>query len=306
MLYYQSEDHRKIGAHFPFNFILIEWLNKDSDAPKFKETIETWLNSVPEGKISNWVVGNHDKPRVGSRYGSSSIDSLNTLSMTLPGVAVTYNGDEIGMVDYRDITFKDTLDPQACNKGDPMDYKWSSRDPQRTPFQWDDSDYAGFTTAANGKPWLPLHPNYKQLNLASQKKDPRSHYNVYKRLVELRKHKTMIHGDVKINTINNRVLSYIRELEGSESFVVVINLGDFWETIDLNKAHPVPVQMTVVSSSGESKHITNDVIATNSLVLGPHDALVLSTKVDSSEESSSATFSVSIILVFISVLCSLI
>jgi alpha-glucosidase len=50
---------------------------------------------------------------------------------TLPGVAVTYNGDEIGMLDYRDISWEDTLDPQACNTNDPNNYKDASRDPQR-------------------------------------------------------------------------------------------------------------------------------------------------------------------------------
>jgi alpha-glucosidase len=59
------------------------------------------------------------------------------LLLTLPGVAVTYNGDEIGMLDHRDISWEDTLDPQACNTNDPKNYKWASRDPQRTPFQWD-------------------------------------------------------------------------------------------------------------------------------------------------------------------------
>lgn len=64
------------------------------------------------------------------------------LSMILPGMAVTYNGDEIGMVDKRDISWEDTQDPQACNAGKEQ-YKKVSRDPERTPFQWDATKNAG-------------------------------------------------------------------------------------------------------------------------------------------------------------------
>jgi alpha-glucosidase len=64
------------------------------------------------------------------------------LSMILPGLAVTYNGDEIGMLDKRDISWEDTQDPQACNAGIAQ-YVNVSRDPERTPFQWDATENAG-------------------------------------------------------------------------------------------------------------------------------------------------------------------
>lgn len=60
-------------------------------------------------------MGSHDHSRVASRFGSDRVDGMMALLMTLPGVAVTYYGDEIGMVDYRDISWEDTTDPQACN-----------------------------------------------------------------------------------------------------------------------------------------------------------------------------------------------
>ena len=48
-----------------------------------------------------------------------------------------FKGEEIGMLDYRDITWEDTVDPQACNTNNPSPdvYKGYSRDPQRTPFK---------------------------------------------------------------------------------------------------------------------------------------------------------------------------
>jgi alpha-glucosidase len=102
--FYETENG-KPRAHFPFNFILIENLNEGSSPHDFKNQIDQWLNQMPDGAVANWVLGNHDKPRFGSRYGKERIDSMLTLLMTLPGISVTYNGDEIGMLDHRDISW---------------------------------------------------------------------------------------------------------------------------------------------------------------------------------------------------------
>lgn len=82
------------------------------------------------------------------------------------------------------ISWEDTVDPFACNKN-ASTYYTSSRDPERTPFQWDDSRNAGFTTGK--KPWLPISTNYKCVNAKTQQGQTRSHLNVYKRLAKLRK-----------------------------------------------------------------------------------------------------------------------
>lgn len=58
MMYYKSEDGRRHGAHFPFNFMLITWVDRDSSAYKFKEVIDTWLTNMPENAAANWVVCN--------------------------------------------------------------------------------------------------------------------------------------------------------------------------------------------------------------------------------------------------------
>lgn len=196
-------------------------------------------------------LGNHDQQRFASRYGSQRVPSLTTLAMTLPGVAVTYNGDEIGMEDFRDMSYQDTVDPQACNRGDPNDYKWSSRDPQRTPFQWDSSEYAGFSSA---KPWLPVNPNYKKLNLEQQLNDETSTYHLYKNLMSLRKHETMIHGTARIHAINARILSVVRELEKQTTFITVISVGDLNEVVDLTEIGNISDKLKVVSASAKSYH----------------------------------------------------
>jgi alpha-glucosidase len=131
MKYFNDADGNPI-AHFPFNFILFENLNEMSSAHDFKYNIDLWLDNLPPGGTSNWVLGNHDQPRIGSRYGVERIDGLLTLLLLLPGVAVTYNGEEIGMLDFRDgISWEETVDTKACNTNDPEGFKWQSRDPVR-------------------------------------------------------------------------------------------------------------------------------------------------------------------------------
>jgi len=86
-------------------------------------------------------MGNHDRNRTASRFPGRS-DQMTMLAMILPGVAVTYYGEEIGMVDKTDITWTDTKDPAGCNAGKDK-YKSRSRDPVRTPYQWNFSKNAG-------------------------------------------------------------------------------------------------------------------------------------------------------------------
>lgn len=89
--YYQSTDGARQGSHMPFNFVLISDLNENSTASDFKRVIDNRLEVVPNFKKTNWVIGNHDQPRMASRFGSQMVDALLTLVMTLPGMAVTYN-----------------------------------------------------------------------------------------------------------------------------------------------------------------------------------------------------------------------
>lgn len=158
-----------------------------------------------------------------------------TLLLTLPGVAVTYNGEEIGMLDYREISWEDTLDPQACNTNDPENYEFKSRDPQRTPFQWDSSAYAGFKEANGAEPWIQVHPNYPTLNLALQQTAPKSYYKFYQQLAALRKLDTFVYGKLSTMALNDDVFGLVRSLEGDETYVILINFSDKESTIDVNQ-----------------------------------------------------------------------
>ena len=176
-------------------------------------------------------LGTHDHSRVGSRMGPERIDGLMMLLLTLPGVAFTYNGEEIGMLDYREITWDDTTDPWACN-ADPDDFKHLSRDPARTPFQWDNSTNAGFNTGA--RPWIPIHPNFTNNNLELQMNAESSHYKLYKELLKLRKTKVFVDGNFKSMRMSNDIFGFSRSL-GDETFVVFINLGGSILAVNANE-----------------------------------------------------------------------
>lgn len=75
-----------------------------------------------------------------------------------------------------EVSWEETQDPQACNTDDPINYYKSSRDPARTPYQWDDTKNAGFSTA--NKTWLPVASNYQTVNLKAQEAATKSHYKV--------------------------------------------------------------------------------------------------------------------------------
>lgn len=55
---YYVDENGNSRSHFPFNFILIEKINGGSNAHDFKREIDSWLEAVPAGKASNWVVSN--------------------------------------------------------------------------------------------------------------------------------------------------------------------------------------------------------------------------------------------------------
>ncbi|XP_025263073.1 maltase 2-like [Camponotus floridanus] len=208
----------------PFNFLFITNVTNSSTATDFKNTIDLWINSVPYGKSNNWVLGNHDRPRVASRF-PGRLDQMTMLSMILPGMAVTYNGDEIGMVDDRNISWADTQDPLARIAGKDH-YAAISRDPERTPFQWSAEENAGFSTA--NSTWLPVNPNYKTLNLQAEERSYQSHYKIYKTLAYLhRKEPALTQGSYASFTTNNgTVLGVIRSSD-DRTVLLLINFDDY-------------------------------------------------------------------------------
>jgi alpha-glucosidase len=85
-----GKDEENQGGHWPFNFALIINLDKNSKAADFQAAINEWVAAMPSYGVANWVLGNHDRPRLGYRYGEDRHESLAILSMALPGNNVIY------------------------------------------------------------------------------------------------------------------------------------------------------------------------------------------------------------------------
>lgn len=115
------------------------------------------------------------------------------------------------MQEYRSgIFYNETFDPQAINLGVEGRWREKSRDPVRTPFQWDNSTWAGFSEGLT-KPWLPVHPNYQEINLARQKVTNRSTFKFFRQLIEFRKNDTLLFGDYNSTVLGtNNVFAYSR------------------------------------------------------------------------------------------------
>ncbi|CAK1603626.1 unnamed protein product [Parnassius mnemosyne] len=274
MLYYGNEDG-ETGAHFPFNFDFITDLSAKSNARDFVYVILRWLTYMPHGGVPNWVFGNHDNNRMPTRFRHNMVDGLNALNMLLPGVAVTYQGEEIGMRDGH-VSWEDTVDVEACNRGDEDTYQLYSRDPARTPYHWNNSTNAGFSTGE--KTWLPVADDFKEINLAKQKEDTRSHYKVYQSLTALRKEKTLAYGEYDIRALSDRTLYLVRSLRSYDTFVLLFNVGKVSDVIPLDRVAHLKLPATVYISSVHSTRIAGDIINQEEITLQAGEALVLRTE----------------------------
>ncbi|CAG9566552.1 unnamed protein product [Danaus chrysippus] len=261
----------KEGAQMPFNFVLISDVNGKSTAAEMKYALDKFLTFKPMDKLANWVAGNHDNNRVASRFSPELVDGINMIVLLLPGIAVTYMGEEIGMVDGF-VSWEDTVDPSGCNTDDPINYVSASRDPERTPFQWSSEKNAGFSSA--DKTWLPVAEGYENLNVEIQRNVERSHLNVYKKLVKLRAEPAFRYGRYESAAFNADILAFRRWHDG-DVYVVVINLREQAYTIDLSYFDNVSGGLEVVVNNIQSEKNIGDVLQAESLSVAGNESLVL-------------------------------
>jgi alpha-glucosidase len=203
-----------LGAQMPFNFAL---LSASWNARAIERIIGEYEHALPEGAWPNWVLGNHDRPRVASRIGKAQARVAAMLLLTLRGTPTLYYGEEIGMQQVA-IAPHQVQDPFEKN----VPGIGVGRDGCRTPMQWDATANAGFSA---GQPWLPLAEDSVHENVRNLEADATSILNLYKALIRLHvMSPELTRGSYEPVAAKDNLLIY-RRGGASSSLAVVLNLG---------------------------------------------------------------------------------
>ncbi|HMI20604.1 MAG TPA: alpha-amylase family glycosyl hydrolase [Sphingomonas sp.] len=216
------------GVHLPFNFQLIDapW-----HARQLQQMVADYEAALPSGGWPNWVLGNHDRPRIASRVGPAQARVAAMLLLTMRGTPTIYYGDELGLADV-------AIPPDKVQ--DPRELREPGlgfgRDPVRTPMPWDMSPQAGFTA---GDPWLPLNPDWRTRNVATEAADPGSILSLYRDLLRLRRaHPALAIGTLRLLQADGDVLAYER-IQDEERIVVALNLGGREQPVTCPQGQPL-------------------------------------------------------------------
>jgi len=205
----------------------------------FKNVYSKWDSVFAEKGWGTIYLGNHDQPRMVTRWGNDSPEfrelsskMLSTFLLTMRSTPYYYFGDELGMnnikfdkiEDYKDIEsinwYKNIKESGGNLEEFMASQKIAARDNGRTPFQWDSTTNAGFTT---GNPWLKVNPNYQTVNVAAQEKDENSVLNYFRKTAKFRKENpVLIYGTYTLlDKENPNVYAFTRELNGQKILVLL-------------------------------------------------------------------------------------
>lgn len=254
-------DHQGIGVGERYI------LNDDfQDLVQFKQVMSDWDAVFAEHGWNTVYLGNHDFPRMVSRWANDSPQwrakaskMLTTYLLSMRGTPYYYMGDEIGMSNIKFDNIEDYQDLMTINwynliksEGGDLDaflhsHQTTARDNARTPFQWDNSNNAGFTT---GQPWLKVNPNYVEVNVAAQQQDADSELNYFRSMTALRKQfLTLVYGDYSLLLEEHEAIyAFTRRLD-DDCILVLLNFSDQPHTIEVPEG--LKLNTTLISNYPE-------------------------------------------------------
>ncbi|MDU6115060.1 MAG: alpha-glucosidase [Paeniclostridium sordellii] len=239
-----SEEEGKFNMVFQFEHLDL-WNNnmdKSLDLLKFKKVLSKWQNNLHNIGWNALFIENHDIPRIVSMLGNDekywyeSSTCLGLMYFMQEGTPFIYQGQEIGMTnvefenieDYNDVKTKNNY-YLGLESGEShenlMKRAWRlSRDNSRTPMQWDDSNFGGFSKS---KPWININPNYKTINVKNQINDEYSILNFYKTMIKIRKsNEALIYGEYKLILEDDKNIYAYKRVLGSDEFVIITNMSN--------------------------------------------------------------------------------
>lgn len=288
-----NRDELNMVFNFDHNWCNNVWNLRDpnekvvTNLPHLKDMFDKWQTNL-YGKAWNpiyWL--NHDQPRVMSQYGNIekrvlSGSMLATALYFMWGTPFIYQGEEIGMTNYPFKTIEDFNDVSvknsyhlACVEGNEDKDRYigftahRSRDNARTPVQWKNAPYGGFS---NVVPWFHVNPNYPTINVEDEMKDPNSLWHYYKKVLNLRKNSsykdTFVYGTYKqVLRDDEEIYGYVRE--NKDTILVITNFFDITKTVSVDGFSVEEVLL----SNYESEDVNLE-----SLTLRPYESLVLKVK----------------------------
>jgi alpha-glucosidase len=252
--------HDLKGAHLPFNFSL---LGASWDAAHIAKVIREYEAALPPGGWPNWVLGNHDYPRIASRTGRDQARLAAMLLLTLRGTPTMYYGDEIGMAQVA-IPPERVRDPFQKN----VPGLAVGRDGSRTPMQWDGTSNAGFSQT---EPWLPVAEDFAAINVATQREQPTSIYNLYRGLIALRNSSSaLMTGSYRPLASQGDALIFAREC-AEERVLVALNLGNAPAVVSMEDAAGVILVSSHLDRRGERVGARIELRPNEGLVIGSHE-----------------------------------
>lgn len=243
---YSSDSRKEFNMAIPFVPPVVEvdtW-----SVSKMRADIKASYEILKADGCWARFLSNHDKPRQVSLYGDDKEywkESAKLLAMVthlLPGTPFIYQGEEIGMTNiyypnlnlYNDIDTKNFYDHEiAEGKSEEEAFNRSrliSRDNARSPMQWDDTEYAGFS---KNTPWLGVNENYTKINVKAEENDSTSILNFYKKLVSIRlSNEVLRRGNLEFLFETSPTTFAYKRVLGNEEFVIISNFSAKTETID--------------------------------------------------------------------------
>ena len=288
---YARSDEKELNMVFQFEHMDVDsdekagkWTTRKMDLRNLKKILTRWQKGLQDIAWNSLYWENHDQPRSVSRFGNDSDEyreisakMLATCIHMMQGTPYVYQGEELGMTNcpfntldnFRDLesinAFHELTEQGKMTEEDMMAaIAYKGRDNARTPMQWDDSAYAGFSTA---NPWIMVNPNYTKINAKDQVNREDSVFKYYQKLIKLRHESELIvYGTYDLILDDDKdIYAYIRTL-GDEKLIVYCNFSENTREVEL------PEEFTngkvLISNYSDAK-------VNHKITLRPYEAIVI-------------------------------
>ena len=288
---YAKSDEKELNMVFQFEHMDVDsdekagkWTTRKMDLRNLKKILTRWQKGLQDIAWNSLYWENHDQPRSVSRFGNDSDEyreisakMLATCIHMMQGTPYVYQGEELGMTNcpfntldnFRDLesinAFHELTEQGKMTEEDMMAaIGYKGRDNARTPMQWDDSTYAGFSTA---NPWIMVNPNYTKINAKDQVNREDSVFKYYQKLIKLRHESELIvYGTYDLILDDDKdIYAYIRTL-GDEKLIVYCNFSENTREVELPEEFVN--KKVLISNYSDGK-------ANQKITLRPYEAIVI-------------------------------